>query len=606
MKEKTRCEMESIESEQRVELEEDLTKPENNATEPEVPAQSENAEGDTLTPPEQKENAGGDAPTTSTSTQLHKQTSDSQLQLESDREKSRSVSPTDNGDKQSPKPKRPQSENNILAQCQSEIAEATRLKPVRPPPPARKVLEEKRKSSVMLFEAVVVFSVPPTGGITPKSQFVYVPDNLGVESVLDEAKLGELPRFCFPYHEKATACLKPQSFTFFWPGASLYGFVIQNEPPTPASNIEAICLVTKLEWHAVFKSFTKHLNNIWNKKNWQSVFKSILEKYAIIVRDATQKFDLPPPLEGIKPFSFEKPDLEQLPAQRNLESLAALFQVLGTQNTLDLFASLLFDRRVIVTSSDIGKITDVIFGSISLMYPLVWEHVLIPIMPKHLLDYCLAPMPFVIGIHSSLYAVVKRDPIEQHVLVDLDANTVTCPHNDCALVPPELLGILRAAKKKTKSALTVKEVEHVPGAFFEVFIEILGTCKDYLVRNTNKSARKDGPQLTLDVESYIASKPKSYTQLLRSMTNTQSFTQFIEQQILEATPRPVDSIITDPKFGQFDRQAADYLSKKPGKSSSLARFEKFKVKVRRMRNNRGSENEDEKPPFDGKRLSSPN
>lgn len=106
MKEKTRCEMESIESEQRVELEEDLTKPENNATEPEVPAQSENAEGDALTPPEQKENAGGDAPTTSTSTQLHKQTSDSQLQLESDREKSRSVSPTDNGDKQSPKPKR--------------------------------------------------------------------------------------------------------------------------------------------------------------------------------------------------------------------------------------------------------------------------------------------------------------------------------------------------------------------------------------------------------------------------------------------------------------------------------------------------------------------
>ena len=35
----------------------------------------------------------------------------------------------------------------------------------------------------------------------------------------------------------------------------------------------------------------------------------------------------------------------------------------------------------------------------------VRQHIFIPLLPPHLIDYCTAPMPFVIGIHTSLLKV---------------------------------------------------------------------------------------------------------------------------------------------------------------------------------------------------------
>ena len=82
--------------------------------------------------------------------------------------------------------------------------------------------------------------------------------------------------------------------------------------------------------------------------------------------------------------------------------MASIFGVcttIGTTNLLTLFASVLFDRRIIITSSDTGKITSCIYALNALLFPLRWEHILIPIIPKHLLDY------FMVGAGSStLYA----------------------------------------------------------------------------------------------------------------------------------------------------------------------------------------------------------
>jgi hypothetical protein len=127
-----------------------------------------------------------------------------------------------------------------------------------------------------------------------------------------------------------------------------------------------------------------------------------------------------------KPFVLERPDPTHPPVTANQEGLQCLVQSLGTTNLLVLFTSMLFDRRIIVTSNDLGKITDCIYTMNKLLFPLRWEQVLIPIMPAHLLDYCMAPMPFCIGLHKSLLATVQQEPLEPHVLIDLDSNEIDC------------------------------------------------------------------------------------------------------------------------------------------------------------------------------------
>jgi hypothetical protein len=90
---------------------------------------------------------------------------------------------------------------------------------------------------------------------------------------------------------------------------------------------------------------------------------------------------------------------------------------------------------------------------------LAWQHVFVSVVPEALLDYCWfgmvwfvllfcvllilnlcsAPFPFVLGIHASLMPRVRRMPMDEHVVVDVDAGTVSSPFNDDKSMPTELV-----------------------------------------------------------------------------------------------------------------------------------------------------------------------
>ena len=57
---------------------------------------------------------------------------------------------------------------------------------------------------------------------------------------------------------------------------------------------------------------------------------------------------------------------------------------------------------------------------LSFLYPLKWQHVFVPILPNKLIDYVCAPMPYILGIHSSMLQKVLKMPIEEVVILDLD------------------------------------------------------------------------------------------------------------------------------------------------------------------------------------------
>lgn len=52
--------------------------------------------------------------------------------------------------------------------------------------------------------------------------------------------------------------------------------------------------------------------------------------------------------------------------------------------------------------------------------PKTSQHIFIPVLPESLLDYLSAPMPFLVGVHSSLLPKIYKLGLEEVVFCDLD------------------------------------------------------------------------------------------------------------------------------------------------------------------------------------------
>eukprot|EP00472_Partenskyella_glossopodia_P006702 CAMPEP_0197541178 /NCGR_PEP_ID=MMETSP1318-20131121/67017_1 /TAXON_ID=552666 /ORGANISM="Partenskyella glossopodia, Strain RCC365" /LENGTH=611 /DNA_ID=CAMNT_0043100327 /DNA_START=252 /DNA_END=2087 /DNA_ORIENTATION=- len=124
-------------------------------------------------------------------------------------------------------------------------------------------------------------------------------------------------------------------------------------------------------------------------------------------------FSRPPPNQPIDspPFPF-----------------AELFKVLTPDVAIDVFTALLLEYRVVMVSTPYTNLTLVSELLIRLMYPFSYEHVYIPILPKTLMEFLAAPMPFCIGVPREFLEISDLKDIledkENMIIVDLDHNQV--------------------------------------------------------------------------------------------------------------------------------------------------------------------------------------
>ncbi|XP_006834810.1 PREDICTED: DENN domain-containing protein 1A [Chrysochloris asiatica] len=105
---------------------------------------------------------------------------------------------------------------------------------------------------------------------------------------------------------------------------------------------------------------------------------------------------------------------------------------------LHLYASMLYERRILIICSKLSTLTACIHGSAAMLYPMYWQHVYIPVLPPHLLDYCCAPMPYLIGIHLSLMEKVRNMALDDVVILNVDTNTLETPFDDLQSLPNDV------------------------------------------------------------------------------------------------------------------------------------------------------------------------
>ena len=84
------------------------------------------------------------------------------------------------------------------------------------------------------------------------------------------------------------------------------------------------------------------------------------------------------------------------------------FNAVKPNEMMTIFASLLHERRIVVTSSRLSRLTACVQAVNTLMYPMSWQHIFIPVLHKKLVDYLSAPMPFLIGVPLPLMKVSLR------------------------------------------------------------------------------------------------------------------------------------------------------------------------------------------------------
>uniref|UniRef100_A0A3B4XY91 DENN domain containing 1C n=1 Tax=Seriola lalandi dorsalis TaxID=1841481 RepID=A0A3B4XY91_SERLL len=318
------------------------------------------------------------------------------------------------------------------------------------------------------------------------------------EDFSDEESSQILPRFCFPYDIQVRDGVAVQHFTFVLTdleGCQRFGFC-------RLTNSTNTCLcILYLPW---FEVFYKLLNNLadYLTKGQTNEMKALLGAlYAQPIPPAAGSVTL-----QMVPY-FIAPDPRSLPSIPENRNLTELIVAVDVGNLLQLYASMLFERRILIFASKLSTLTSCVHALSAVLYPMYWQHIFIPVLPPHLLDYC-APMPYLIGVHTSLSERVRSRGLEEVVILNVDTNTIETPFDDLKRIPSDMSGLKVCLKRQA-----VSPGSGVSRAFLKAQALLFGGYRDAL------------QELFLDHKSH------SMRHFLQCAIHLQFFKQFIDDRL---------------------------------------------------------------------------
>ncbi|KAJ0410176.1 hypothetical protein P43SY_002508 [Pythium insidiosum] len=105
-----------------------------------------------------------------------------------------------------------------------------------------------------------------------------------------------------------------------------------------------------------------------------------------------------------------------------------LFQCLSLHNVVQIVNCMLLEQRILIHSNHPGLLAPVCEALCALLFPFTWEHVCVPFLPVRLIEYLQAPVPYLMGLHTSaLTTRVGAEIFSSCVVVHLDKDRVVTP-----------------------------------------------------------------------------------------------------------------------------------------------------------------------------------
>ncbi|XP_017538160.1 DENN domain-containing protein 1B isoform X1 [Pygocentrus nattereri] len=359
------------------------------------------------------------------------------------------------------------------------------------------------------------------------------------EDFSDEECLQSLPRFCFPYDiGRVRDGVAVQHFTFVLTdleGCQRFGFC-----RLTSSSQTCLCILSYLPWFEVFYKLLNNLADYVTKGQTKEMLDLLTALYKHPVPSANGSVTLQlgeqlqigsevPFICGHTPSSMSKgsgipyfiaPDPKALPSIPESRNLTELVVAVDVGNLLQLYASMLFERRILICCSKLSTLTACVHACSGMLLPMYWQHIFIPVLPPHLLDYCCAPMPYLIGVHSSLIERVRSRALEDVVILNVDTNTMESPHDDLKKLPSDVVTALKVRLKRQSTSPGAG----VARAFLRAQALLFGGYRDALVYST-------GGPVAFSEDLFLTHKSQSMKQFLESAVHLQFFKQFIDWRL---------------------------------------------------------------------------
>ncbi|NXJ34178.1 DEN1A protein, partial [Ciconia maguari] len=333
------------------------------------------------------------------------------------------------------------------------------------------------------------------------------------EDYSDQEVLQTLTKFCFPFYVDSHAVNQVgQNFTFVLTdidSKQRFGFCRLSSGAK-----SCFCILSYLPWFEVFYKLLNVLAD-YSAKGQDSQRSELLETF--------HKLTIPEPGTsvhlGVHSY-FTVPDIRELPSIPENRNLTEYFVAVDVNNMLHLYASMLYERRILICCSKLSTLTACIHGSAAMLYPMFWQHVYIPVLPPHLLDYCCAPMPYLIGIHLSLMEKVRNMALEDVVILNVDTNTLETPFDDLQSLPNDVVSALKNRLKKVSTTTG----DGVARAFLKAQASFFGSYRNAL-------KIEPGEPITFCEETFVSHRSAVMRQFLQNAIQLQLFKQFIDGRL---------------------------------------------------------------------------
>ncbi|NWW76180.1 DEN2C protein, partial [Climacteris rufus] len=421
-------------------------------------------------------------------------------------------------------------------------------------------LQEQR-----LFELFVVVSLHKKASevtYTPQiiQQFPSKPEHPFRQSKDTEERLKVIPKFCFPDPKDwfPASELKSETFSFVLTGedgSRWFGYCKKLLPEGKGKRLpEVYCIVSRL---GCFNLFSKILDEVEKRREMSP---ALVQPFMRSVMEAP--FPAPGRTIALRSFLPGAGD-EVMELCRPLDSrlehvdFECLFQCLSVSHTVQVFASLLLERRVIFVADNLSTLSKCGHAAVATLYPFTWQHTYIPVLPASMIDIVCSPTPFLIGILSCSLPQLQDLPIEEVLIVDLCADKFLqevsdedeiLPHKlQAALVQilEERSEILSQGQSDTQGEITLNSL--VSEAFVRFFVEVVGHYSLH-VSVTEQGERR------FQREPFRKSHgSRSVRRFLLCFMETQMFAGFVQERELSK------SALT----GLFEVRALEYLESIP-------------------------------------------
>ncbi|XP_072766246.1 DENN domain-containing protein 1A isoform X1 [Anoplolepis gracilipes] len=333
-------------------------------------------------------------------------------------------------------------------------------------------------------------------------------------SFSDEEILKSVPKFTYPCEFEN---LLVQHFSFVLTSIDskwTFGFC-RHDPKTET----ALVILSALPWHETFYKLLNHIASLTSNASGEDLWKFLENIYTCGVPIPGNSISISLP-NSTANFICQSPKQFQLPSIPENRNLTEYYSAIDSYNMMIIFASMLYERRIIFISKRLSRLSACVQACNALIYPMIWQHIYIPVLPLSLIDYLLAPMPFLIGVPTLTLQKIPKSDLGEVVILDADNNTIESPFQDLESLPQDVVTNLKKALRNRSTLLG----DGVSRAFLRALVQLTAGYREALTL-------QQGERITFNQNAFVESRPSSMQPFLRKMLELQIFQQFIEERL---------------------------------------------------------------------------